>query len=402
LFQVSCLSKQLRTGSDRLTCRAALEWPRRIRCHMILREAKLFEFMPVPLLVLDPALGILMANSAFREKLNCPRTDVEGLAIDQLKLIRWTTPELLSALRRVAEGGLTLLNFPCEAVLVDLGRPLSFLVHARRLAPPDGTSPVVLVALQDVTAQRLHEEESDYLVAQLKTLNDALEQRVAERTRELNHAIESLRAMSRRVVEAQENERQAVARELHDDVGQALTGLTMMLERALHERPTATVQEAQRIVSDLLQRVRRLSVNLRPHVLDDLGLLPALKWHAKNYAKQTGLRISLKVEGCDGLAIPADTALTVFRVTQEALTNVSRHAAAKRVRVQLRGGAEQLELLVADNGQGFDVNRAHAESSGLRNMRERVEFSQGEFSIKSESGRGTTLRARLPMGRNPI
>jgi signal transduction histidine kinase len=279
------------------------------------------------------------------------------------------------------------------AVPETLSHALQFLPGAHQ---PD-ERPVVPVALQDITQQQLHERERDDLLAQLQKLNDQLEQRVAARTEDLHRANESLRAMNRRVVEAQENERQAIARELHDEVGQALTGLTLLLNRAAQESKTESVEKAQEVVGDLLQRVRNLSVHLRPHVLDNLGLLPALRWHAKNYAQQTGLRISLQIESCEDLTIPPEAALTIFRVTQEALTNVSRHAQARSVQVQLRGSAIELQLSVEDDGRGFDVEGIRPESAGLRNMRERVELAHGEFLIESAPGHGTSLCVKLPL-----
>ena len=359
---------------------------------------ELFEFVPGPLLVLDLDLYILASNSALRDKLQCSRAQVEGNNLEQLDVVRWKTRKLFDELRHVASSGASLQNFPCEATLVGFGRPLHLLVSARRPAHIPGKLPVVLVALQDITEQRAHERERETLVAKLQELNDQLEQRVAERTDDLHEANESLRAMTRRVVEAQENERQAVARELHDEVGQALTGLTLLLTRAARENEGESLKKARQVVGDLLERVRNLSVHLRPHVLDNLGLLPALRWHVKNYTQQTGLRIVLRIDGCEGLNIPPDAALTIFRVTQEVLTNVSRHANAQSVQIHLRGSTSELELSVEDNGRGFDVQSVKPESAGLRNMRERVELTEGKFSIESEPGRGTNLCVKLPLG----
>ena len=243
---------------------------------------------------------------------------------------------------------------------------------------------------------RIQQAESALRVAQAE-----LEQRVAERTAELSQANAALRAMSLRLVEVQEKERRFVAHELHDQLGQTLTGLKLVLEMSL--KPTNPSQaesfaEALRLIDDLMERIRRLSVDLRPHMLDDLGLLPALEWHFRRFGKQTGIQVQLKRTATfNRLPPPIETA--AYRIVQEALTNVARHSGAKEADVRLWAGDERLRVQVEDRGKGFQPEQALAarNSTGLAGMRERAELLGGEFTLESSPGSGTLITVELPL-----
>jgi len=203
-------------------------------------------------------------------------------------------------------------------------------------------------------------------------------------------------------VDVQEAERRFLAHELHDEIGQVLTGLKLTLEmsgRMNGESPDATLAEAIGMVDDLMQRVRQLSLDLRPQLLDALGLMPALAWLFKRYFKQAGLRVFFKHRDMAGrLAGQLETA--VFRIVQEALTNVVRHAGVSEVTVRLwRDSRKQtLGVQVHDTGVGFDVRRilsTHS-SSGLAGMRERTTLLGGHFTLDSSPGGGTRLTVELP------
>ena len=265
-----------------------------------------------------------------------------------------------------------------------------------RAARIKGKSPVALVQMPDVTSQRATDVERELLLQELSQLNAQLEARVGERTAELGRANRELRALSQRLIDAQETERRKVADVLHDDIGQLLTALNSVLKRSRAGRANPNLTEAESIVADLLERVRQLSHNLRPHVLDNLGLVMALRWHVKKFSEQTGIRVTLRLRHVPS-GIAPEVATTVFRVVQEALTNVARHSGAQRARVSVihRDGAFELEI--RDNGGGFDPEHLPKDSSGLVNLRERVRLSDGEFTIESRRGRGTTVRATVPV-----
>jgi signal transduction histidine kinase len=214
---------------------------------------------------------------------------------------------------------------------------------------------------------------------------------------EVRSSREQLDALSRRLLEVQENERRHVARELHDDIGQTLTAVKIGL-LALRSAPNMAVEvleEGLNIVDEAIDRVRRLSRHLRPAVLDDLGLVAALSWLVK---QQSFSSTRCVLEAPEDGRFPPQVETACFRVAQEALNNALRHAQASAVRIQLaiRGG--NLNLSITDDGVGFIVEEAQernrqGESLGLLNMEERVRLAGGRFSIQSKPGRGTLVRA---------
>jgi len=218
-----------------------------------------------------------------------------------------------------------------------------------------------------------------------------------------------LRALSRRLVEIQENERRAIARELHDEIGQLLTGLKLLLDMA-YRKASPEVQkllvEAGQVVEETLHRVRELSLNLRPSALDCLGLIPALELHFRRFSSQTGVQVRFqKPEWSRRLAPQQETAL--FRIAQEALTNVARHdtragksfsrsrtraAASTRIKRKPRGKPSAYPAC----GSGLPNSTARGETVGLSSMRERASQLDGACEIRSAPGRGTTVRVVLP------
>lgn len=218
---------------------------------------------------------------------------------------------------------------------------------------------------------------------------------------EVQHGQQQLQTLSQRLVQVQEQERRYVARELHDEIGQALTGLKFVLERVPQRKPTQlqpTLAEARRLVDDLLIQVRDLSLDLRPAMLDDHGLLPTLLWHFGRYTTQTGIKVQFAHVGL-GLRVGSDVETTAYRIVQEALTNVARYAQVATVDVQVEADAERLQVCITDHGSGFDAARllnAHT-SNGLSGMRERALLVGGVCSIESTPRHGTRLVATLPL-----
>jgi signal transduction histidine kinase len=215
-----------------------------------------------------------------------------------------------------------------------------------------------------------------------------------------------LRQQLAQVTAAQEEERQRIARELHDGVGPALASLNLRLRTAgkLVQPNPAAAQELKEL-ADLtqanIQDIRRLIYDLRPAVLDELGLVAALQEYVARYQQEQGLSVALSApEGKARLPAPLET--TLFRVIQEALTNAARHAKAHHVDVRLDWDAAQVSLRIADDGQGFDLREAAARAKGgqhlgLWSMRERVEQLGGRLDVESQPGRGTTIQATIPL-----
>jgi signal transduction histidine kinase len=248
----------------------------------------------------------------------------------------------------------------------------------------------------------LHEEQ--YLLnAIAKFLGETLERRRAEDER-IRYAAQ-LQALSQRLLDVQETERRAIARELHDHIGQLLTGLKLTLEmRAplLGEEAKEHLDQARRLVHDLLARMRNLSLDLRPTMLDDLGVLPALLWHFERFTAQTGVQVDFKHAGLDGRRFAPAVETAAFRMVQEALTNVARHAGVQQVTVRSWSDPETLRVMIEDHGAGFAPQAIPATSHGLVGMRERVIALGGQLTIDSAPGAGTCLMAELPLRSTPI
>lgn len=213
------------------------------------------------------------------------------------------------------------------------------------------------------------------------------------------------RGLARAVWRVQEDERRKLARELHDSIGQTLVGLIHQLERVEKhvngERGLGLLQDVQGLARNALDETRELSRLLRPPVLDDLGLEAALRWLARTLRERTGLVVSVE---CDLPARALDDSLEtlVFRVVQEALNNVVKHAQGAPVTVQLEARSEKLSIRVSDQGPGFDVENVLGgdtpeNSAGLRGIQERVRLFGGAFKIRSAPGQGTRLEILLPV-----
>jgi len=216
---------------------------------------------------------------------------------------------------------------------------------------------------------------------------------------------EHLRHLSRQLVRAQEDERRHIARELHDEVGQSLTAALLNLQvlGSLTDPSDvpARLDDSMSLIDRVLQQVRTLSLDLRPALLDDLGLAPALNWLLHRQAKRAGFVVQFNAESADA-RLPADLETTCFRVAQEALTNIVRYAQAQHVSVELGRGAAELWLSVGDDGVGFDVaaareRAARGQSTGLLGMQERVDLLGGQMRIESTPGQGSTIYVRLPL-----
>ena len=268
---------------------------------------------------------------------------------------------------------------------------------------PDGTR---IPVLANVIPLR-HAE--GHLIGAVSCFQDITERKRAEE--KLQESNETLQLLSRRLVESQETERRNIARELHDEVGQTLTVAEMNLQVMLqssHATPqTRRLKESLQAVERVLAHVRDLSLSLRPSMLDDLGLESALRWYTHRQAALTGLRVEFQFDPLEERLDPViETAC--FRVAQEALTNVVRHAHARAVSVLLRKRNGHLHLIVRDDGVGFDVTalRQHARegaSLGLLSMEERAVLTDGALELTSAPGQGTEIHAWFPLKwRTPV
>ena len=210
---------------------------------------------------------------------------------------------------------------------------------------------------------------------------------------DLSHRV--ARDSLRRVVAGQEVERRRLARELHDETGQALTSILLGL-RAVEEANNTNVDDLRELVVATLQDVRRLAVQLRPKALDDFGLVPALERLVEMFSESSGIAAELEAQ-LGGKRLPNDVETTIYRIVQEALTNVVKHAGATKVSILLVRRGSVGTVVVEDNGSGFDVAAVRDDSLGLEGMRERAELHEGRLTVETSPGAGTTLRIEVPL-----
>ncbi len=231
-----------------------------------------------------------------------------------------------------------------------------------------------------------------------------LERRSENERRRIEHAEQELRLLSQKLVQAQEAERKSISRELHDEIGQMLTGLRLEL-RNLQELRMAPgsgfedhIAESKDLAEKALRSIRDLAMGLRPSMLDDLGLGPALEWQAREFSRRNGIPATVDIDG-DLENLPEDLRTCVYRVVQESLTNCARHAKAKNVRVTVHGSKGSLAITVQDDGVGFDAASSHSQGLGLIGMGERVRELGGSVTVSSALNRGTLLDITLPLER---
>ncbi len=230
--------------------------------------------------------------------------------------------------------------------------------------------------------------------------NEINDRKIAEK--KLRESQVQLRALAARLISIREEERTRIAREIHDELGQVLTGLKMdviWLAKQLGKDPKVLREKTDSmsaLIDSTMHLVRRISTGMRPEILDDMGLIAAIGWQAREFQKRMGIRCRLSLPA-DAPAVDAELSTAVFRIFQEILTNIARHARASSVSVNLRISDNRLTFKVTDNGIGISDAAVHArESLGLLGMQERAQFFGGEVSIQGAPGRGTTVAVSLP------
>lgn len=244
------------------------------------------------------------------------------------------------------------------------------------------------------------EERIEARTAELSRLNEALQSEVRER----KNAEEQIRALAARQERVREDERTRLAREIHDALGQMCTALKMDIawiakrlpkdQKRLNEKS----EGALKLVSELIKSLRRLSTELRPSTLDTLGLVASIEWQAQQFEAHTGIPCQLHLPEKD-LTLDKERSTAIFRIFQETLTNVARHAGATKVQTSLVVGENDVALITHDNGAGFDLSGVERRGSlGLLGMKERAHLLGGDFKISSSPGKGTTVVVHVPLG----
>jgi signal transduction histidine kinase len=248
-------------------------------------------------------------------------------------------------------------------------------------------------------------ELSEYFIPSVKSLaqhiSTALE--LADEYADRTKAEEELRNLSEHLQTVREEERTGIAREIHDELGQALTVLKMDLSWVKNRLPDegedllGRTESMLNLTDETIHTVKKICTELRPGLLDDLGICAAIEWQAGEFEKRTGIKCMVKFDP-DDISLEPKRSTAIFRIFQEALTNVARHANASRVDASLTEMGGILELDVKDNGRGISEEEAtKPKSFGLIGMRERIHFLRGNFQIKGKKGKGTTLRVSIPL-----
>lgn len=303
--------------------------------------------------------------------------------------------DLLEALAAGANDYLAKpIEIPLLEVRVRIAEQQARQFQQRRVAE------AALAEHQAVLEQRV-QERTEELSRLIQTLQDEINQR---RTAEalLESTRDQLRALASRLLSIQEEQQKRISREIHDELGQAMTALKIdlvWLQGQLAERPDLQqkIQQMVPLISVTIATIQRICAELRPGILDDLGLEAALEWLVQEFSTRSGLNCQLRVTP-EELDLPAALATTLFRICQEALTNVLRHAGARSVRLRLERVGADVSLRISDDGKGIDMACiAHPMSLGLMGMRERLLPFNGAVAITGGPGLGTTIQVNVTL-----
>jgi signal transduction histidine kinase len=277
--------------------------------------------------------------------------------------------------RRVLETGKSISE---ELSTIYAGKTICYGLNVGPLFDSDGEIAGVICSSIDITEQKQAEEE-------------------------IRSSREQLRNLVARLQSAREEERRLIAREIHDELGQTLTVLKMDLfwlakrmpkdQRPFHEK----TKSMSKLIDKTIQRIKKISAELRPGLLDYLGLPAAIEWEAEEFQNRTGIKCEVNIDSED-IIMEQDHSTAIFRIFQETLANVARHANAKRIKVSLKEKAGKLELRVRDNGKGITEKQiSDPKSFGLIGMRERAQFLGGEVKIMGVQDKGTTITTTVPL-----
>lgn len=378
----------------------------------------LYDFAPVGFFSLDQQGRILEVNL----------TGSALLGVERSRLITRSLPRFVALPFRPAFLGFLAKTFAgagkqvCEArLLKDDGKPFWASLHGDCPLSLGGLRKECRVAVSDITALK-QAQEAQRLMEALAVSNEELKQEIVRRqaseesltnselrqrqlVEQSRHLQVQLRSLSHRVLQVQEEERKRISRELHDEITQTLVGINVHLEALGRnaavdpKRLWRKIVLTQRLVEKSVNIVHQFARDLRPTSLDDLGVIITLQSYMDDFIKRTGIRVQFTTfAGVEHLS--SDRRTVLYRIVQEALTNVAKHSQASLLKVSISKVADTVHLKISDNGKAFDVDRVlHAKNCkrlGLIGMRERAEMMGGTFTVESTPGKGTTITAQIP------
>ena len=386
VFPVEIAANMFTLGGRRLLCGVIRDITERRQAEEVLRESEerfrtTFESAPIGMDIVDAKGRPIRVNRAFQDMLGYTEDEFRSMAFTE-----YTHPDDIEAslalTRKLLEGESSMLQMEKRYYRKD-GRVVWGNTTVSAVRDPDGAFQYFIAMVEDITARK---EMSENLHNALDSVNQQREQ---------------LRALRARLSEVEEGERQRLARELHDRVGQNLTALSLSLNLVQSylpaesaEQTTERLEDTLSLVEETVERVRDVMAELRPVVLDDYGLLAALRWYGERFSKRTG--VDVLVEGEElAVRLPSESETELFRIYQEALTNVGKHARAQEEVVTLEERDGGLRMCVEDDGIGFDPETLHPAGAlsgwGLVSMRERALAIGGRLEVDAEEERGTRV-----------
>lgn len=369
------------------------------------RYRRLFETAQDGILLVDPATRrIFDANPFLTDLLGYTHAELVGKELWEIGLFRDIESNKAAFRKLQEEGYIRYEDLPLRTH-DDRSIDVEFVSNVYDV----GETRVIQCNIRDVTDRKRAEDAA-------RAAHSGLEVRVKERTAELAQTNGTLkseitrretaesdrRALQQQLTTVQEDERRRIARELHDQLGQHLTALGLGLKVVKDAMPAPSPErdrlQSLQSLTDLIGReVHHLALELRPTALDDLGLQAALANYAEGWSERSGVEVDFHGSGMDAERLPSPVETALYRVVQEALTNVLKHAAARRVSVVLQRSPGQVSAVVEDDGQGFDAESVAGHRLGILGMRERAALVGGTLAVESGSGRGTTVIARIPL-----
>ncbi|HEY1945991.1 MAG TPA: CheR family methyltransferase [Bryobacteraceae bacterium] len=367
------------------------------RSQQELREARdyarsVIESIKTPTVVLNMDLKIRTVNGAFRKLANLPEGDAEGRSFPDLAVLLWSMDEVRERLSDLVRSRAEIDNLDFEHEF-EHGSEKRFLRIWARALFTDGEQ-IILLTFEDITAQKITEHLQE-------RLNQELELQVHSTAETLGRTQSELRALAGKLFTSQEEERRRVARELHDDISQRLAHLQIGIEQIqLHpsknpDELSGKMEQLRQAASHLSENVRDISHRLHPSILEDLGLAEAIKSLLEEFRRQEGMLTTFRRHHVPA-SIPYETAGVLYRITQEALRNVAKHAGKTHVKITLDGVSSGLRLKIKDFGEGFDMHERGG-GLGLISMAERAHLVQGSFAVESALGAGTTITVEAPL-----
>ena len=336
-----------------------------------------------PLLLLYPGLKIYSANESFYKKFNVQPKKAEGKLIYKLNKGQWEIPMVRKLLEKILSKKTMCRDLEIEYDFKNTG-PKKMLLNARRMDVAGLNDPMIFLAIEDISNG---EQDNVHLETSIRHLED-----ISRQKNELASHLQVVR----------EEERASMAREIHDELGQQLTAVKMDMSWLYKKIKTEDlnikekVQSTITLIDDTINTVRRIVTELRPSILDDLGLVYAIEWYVGEFEKRSDIKVDYNTN-CNELAIPPKIAIALFRILQESFTNIARHSNATMVNVSLTIKDRMLTLSVEDDGSGFDVDKKYRnETFGLMGIKERTLMIGGEYVVKSKPGNGTTVLVIVP------